>query len=297
MRLCFRLGQLINLAGIDQSKMPFPRAATSAPFAYAPPNGQPVPKAATSLPSQPPVISIQSPVLPSVDEQDREQRLRENKPQDFQSELAQARTAANGSYIPASVFPQNFQNGRDPTMQHPTTTSTSSDMGRPKATKFDELYQQCLNETEGVLSQTRQEIGLTGPPVKAPPAPTGAEGDAPPQGPPPTLPKPANGWQVQHDDAHSDNQSERSQQQQRSHASSQHSMRSQHSSQPAVSQRSGARSRRSEKSKSAPGEGDGHYSETFEKSVSEISEQLEIEELAAVSVRSDKTANSDNDTF
>lgn len=271
--------------------MPFPRAAGSTPCAYPPPNSQPAPKAAMSLPSQPAIISIQSPVLPSAD--DQEQRLREHKQQDFYSELSRARTAANGSYIPPNVFPQNFQNGRDPTMQHPTMTSTSSEMGRPKATKFDELYQQCLTETEGVLSQTRPEIAMTGA-LKPPPTSSGPEGDAP--GPPPTLPKPANGWQAQLDETQSDNQSERSQQQQRSHASSQHSIRSQHSSQLATSQRSAGRSRRSERTKGVP-EGEGHYSESFEKSVSEISEQLEIEELAAVSQRSNGTANSDNDTF
>ena len=275
---CFRLGQLISLAGIDQSKMPFSRAASSAPCAYIPPSTQPPPKTAASLPAQPPVISIQSPVLPPGD--DGEQRL------DFHSELAHARAAASGTYVPPSVFPQNFQNGRDPTM----ATSASSDAGRGRTMKFDELYQQCLTETEDVLmTQNRPETVMKSPPatVKSPPATAaGPEGDAPTPVPPPTLPKPAAGWQLWHDDEHhhSDNQSERSQHQPRSHASS----RSQHSSQPAsLSQRSGGRSRRSDKTKRVA-EGEPRHSEAVDRSVSEISEQLEIDE---------KTTTSDNDTF
>ena len=275
--LCFRLGQLISLAGIDQSKMPFSRAASSAPCAYIPPSTQPALKTVTSLPAQPPVISIQSPVLPPVDDGDREQRL--NGQLDFHSELAHARAAATGTYVPPSIFPQNFQNGRDPTM----AMSASSETGRGKTMKFDELYQQCLTETEDVLMQNRPETVM-----KSPPATTGPEGDAPI--PPPTLPKPATGWQLRHDEEHhhSDNQSERSQHQPRSHTSSQHSMRSQHSSQLGTSsQRSGGRSRRSEKTKRVA-DGEARHSEAVDRSVSEISEQLEIDE---------KMANSDNDTF
>ena len=148
--VCRRLGQLITMAGIDQSSMPFSRPSTNGVNGTS--NG-----AVTS--SSPPNLA-----RPSTEVGDGRSNM-QAVPSKSDSQL---QTKPNKIAFP-QITPQNYVNSGDPTMQPAAATGAGDRQSRTSPnkskSKFDEMYQRVIADTEGALQKSLTETDMRKPEV------------------------------------------------------------------------------------------------------------------------------------
>lgn len=179
--------------------------------------------------------------------------------------------------IQPNVRPQNYESSQDPTMQNLTAADSRS--GKPES-KFDELYKKVLQDAEGALTNAR---GDTAERVVEKPQQmhAGAAGD------PAARVKHDKDGGTNSDHSH---HSQRSQRSSRSHQGQQ--QQQPRSSVTPRSGESGSKNQVHSSLESSPGKSfdlsntqDQHYTESFEKSQSDVS--LDIEEVLELRAPSD----------
>ena len=150
MFVCHRLGQLITMAGIDQSSMPFSRPSTNGVNGTS--NGA--------------VTSFSTPNLarPSTEPGDAYSNM-QAVPSKSDSQL---QTKPSKIAFP-QITPQNYVNSGDPTMQPPPATGAGDRQSRTSPnkskSKFDEMYQRVIADTEGALQKSLTETDMRKPEV------------------------------------------------------------------------------------------------------------------------------------
>ena len=142
---CFRLGQLITIAGLDESRMTVhshsfttaPKKATrEQPTREIPAGGYPERKEK--------VIDIEPPT-----------DLSKSESLHIAQPLTNGHAQQPASFHQRQGMPNSNQSGQDPTMQ-PADLHDFEYPEQHTHSKFDDLYQRVLKETEGALSQTRE---------------------------------------------------------------------------------------------------------------------------------------------